>query len=84
MISRSKIGFPFRFRSGSGDGFSSFRHLIPHTFPNYATRESIALSQQNCQASEHAACIAHARAPVVGTEKKSFFEVLVVPLFNFH
>jgi len=79
MISQSKVGFSFRFWSPSGDGYPSFRDLFPYTSQDYAARGTLASGQQNCQVSGHAACIARVRALVVGTEKKSFFEVLVVP-----
>jgi hypothetical protein len=79
MISQSMVGFSFRFSSSSGDGYPSFQSPFPYTSPNYAAREALACSQQNCQVSAHAACIAHARMLVGGTEKKSFFEVLVAP-----
>jgi len=79
MISRSKVGFSFHFWSPSGDGHPSLRDLFPSTSPDYAARGDLASGQQNCQVSGHAACIAHEQALVVGTEKKSFFEVPVVP-----
>jgi hypothetical protein len=79
MISRSKVVFSFRFRSLTRDGYPSFWDLFPHTSPNYAARGRPAFGQQNCRMSGHAACIAQFRSSVVGTEKKSFFDVLVVP-----
>jgi hypothetical protein len=79
MISQSKVGFSFRFWSPSGDGYPSFRDLFRFTSPDYAARGALASGQQNCQVAGHAACIARVRALVVGTEKKSFFEVPVVP-----
>jgi|SRR5579859_6797781 len=79
LNSRAEVSFPFRFASPPETAVCRFPAIfaIPSRIERHA---AVAVCrQQDHSTTGHAACMAHERALEVGTEKKSFFEVLVVP-----
>jgi hypothetical protein len=79
LNSRAEVSFPFRFAPPPAIGFRRFR-LISAIPLRIERRVAVAMCrQQDRSMTGHAARIAQDRALKVGTEKKSFFEVLVVP-----